>query len=90
MESTWWSDFTGLLGAGKDFLKDNISADGLKGVSAVAGAIGQFQSNKESKRQFDEMMDIKLDEYNRQVKRQETNDANLATGFANSTYGTSL
>ena len=86
-DSSWWDGFLSAFDGTKDFLKDNITADGLKGVSAVAGAIGTYQNGQRQQKQFDEMMKLKIEDYNRDVERQNKMDESFSTGYANSSYG---
>lgn len=84
---SWFEDLIGAVtsGASKatDVLKDTVTADGLKGTAAVASAIGQYQSTQESKRQFNELMDLKLADYNHTLDRQNQAQNAFDTGVDN-------
>lgn len=88
---SWFDDLIGAISTGAsktaDILKDTVTADGLKGTAAVASAIGQFQSAQESKRQFNELMDLKLADYNHTLERQAEAQSALDTGVDN-VFGT--
>lgn len=94
---SWWDDFTTFIGdAGSktaDFLGEaasgaknmlgKLDGDTLKGTAAVASAIGQYQAAEENKRQFEQMMQLKLDDYNRSVEKQDEAQNALNTGLDN-------
>jgi len=92
---SWWDSFTEFIGdAGSkaaDFLGDAASGaknmlgkfdgDMLKGTAAVASAIGQYQNAQENKRQFESMMQLKMDDYNRSIEKQDEAQNALNTGL---------
>lgn len=82
----WWDSFTDFISGAASSAKNmlgNVNGDMLKGTAAVASAIGQYQANKQNQEQFDDMMKLKIDDYNRSIEKQDEAQNALNTGLDN-------
>ncbi len=61
----------------------NLDSDDYKNIANVVGTIGQYESAKMQQKQFDDMMDFKMKDYNRSVDRQNEAQNNLNIGIDN-------
>lgn len=63
------------------------NANELKSLGTLVGGVGSGYGAWKQGQAADQINKLNLQIYNDDKKRQESNDANLNLGFANSTYG---
>lgn len=59
----------------------------LQGLGTVLGAGGSIYSGIQQGKYAKDLLNLQKQNYARQVSREDQQDANLANGFNNSTYG---